>query len=183
MEITFGRDLHGTHTLIDRKMNIVLIGMPGCGKSSVGRCLARIKKMKLVDVDAVIEKQTGKQLQEIIDEMGNEGFLTLEAQTVASLECDGCVIAPGGSAVLTKKGEEALKRLGSLVYLKHPFEELESRVKNLPSRGVTLEPGQTFRQLYDYRVKIYEELADVTIEGEGLSIYETAKAVLSALEK
>lgn len=162
-------------------MNIVLIGMPGSGKSSVGRRLAKLKNMNFVDVDTVIEKKTGKRLQRIIDEVGNAEFLRIEAEAVASLECENCVIAPGGSVVLTEEGEKALKRLGPLVYLRHPYEEIEKRVKNLSTRGVAMERGQSFRDLYDYRVKIYERLADHTVDGDGLSIYETAKAVIEKI--
>ena len=162
-------------------MNIVLIGMPGCGKSSVGKRLAKLKNMDFVDVDTVIEMRTGKRLQQIIDESGNREFLRIEAEVVASLECENCVIAPGGSVVLTEVGATALARLGPMIYLRYPFEEIERRVRNLPTRGVAMEAGQTFRELYDYRVKIYERLADHTLDGVGLSIDETARAVIEKI--
>ena len=164
-------------------MNIVLIGMPGCGKSTVGKRLAKLKGMKFVDVDTVIENDTGKKLQAIIDEVGNEEFLRLEAQTVASLECDNCVIAPGGSTVLTQAGVDALKGLGPLVYLRHSFGEINYRVRNLSTRGVTMEKGQTFRDLYDYRVRIYERVADFTVDCERMSIDAAARAVMEILKK
>ena len=164
-------------------MNVVLIGMPGCGKSTVGKRLAKLKGMSFVDVDTVIENETGKKLQEIIDEVGNEAFLRIEAQALAGLECRNCVVAPGGSTVLTQEGVAALKSLGPLVYLRHSFEEINSRVRNLSTRGVTMEKGQTFRELYDYRVKIYESVADYTVDCERLSVDAAARSIMELLKK
>lgn len=162
-------------------MNIVLIGMPGCGKSSVGKRLAGLRNMKFVDTDTLIEKKTGKNLQRIIDEVGNAEFLRIEAEAIASLECENCVIASGGSAVLTVEGEKALGRLGVLVYLRHSCEEIESRVKNLSTRGVAMDVGQTFRDVYNYRVGIYERAAGIIVDCEKLSIYETAKLIIEKI--
>ncbi len=164
-------------------MNIVLIGMPGCGKSTVGKRLAKLKGMKFVDVDTVIENETGKKLRHIIDEVGNAEFLRIEAQTVASLECENCVIAPGGSTVLTQEGVDALKNLGPLVYLRHSFGEINYRVRNLSTRGVIMERGQTFRDLYNFRVKIYERVADFTVDCERMSVDAAARAVIETLKK
>ena len=115
--------------------------------------------------------------------MGNEAFLRIEAQTLVGLECKNSVVAPGGSTVLTQEGVSALKSLGPLVYLRHSFEEINSRVRNLSTRGVTMEKGQTFRELYDYRVKIYESVADYTVNCEKLSVDATARSIMELLKK
>lgn len=161
--------------------NLVLIGMPGCGKSTVGVVLAKILGWDFVDVDLVIQKRSGKRLQEIIRERGNEGFLEVEADAVESLHCANTVIATGGSAVLNPRGLAHLRELGQLVYLCHPYEEIARRIPNLETRGITLAQGQTLRDLYDYRTPIYEAAADVTVNAERYTIEETARAIQNAV--
>ena len=157
--------------------NLVLVGMPGCGKSTVGVVLAKILGWDFLDVDLLIQKQNGKRLQGLIQELGNEGFLEREADAVGSIDCTRTVIATGGSAVLTPRGLQNLRELGRLVYLCHPYEEIARRIPNLATRGITLEKGQTLKGLYDYRTPIYEAAADLTVDASGCTIEETAQAI------
>ena len=163
-----------------RGKNLVLVGMPGCGKSTVGVVLAKILGWDFVDVDLVIQKQNGKRLQEIIAAEGNEGFLEREADAVESLDCTNTVIATGGSAVLNPRGLKRLRELGKIVYLRHPYEEIARRIPNLATRGITLAPGQTLKDLYDYRTPIYEQAADITVDAENCTIEQTARAIQEA---
>lgn len=163
--------------------NIVLIGMPGCGKSTVGVVLAKILGWDFVDVDLLIQKRYGKRLQEIIEAEGNDGFLEREADTIEQMDCTHTVIATGGSAVLNPRGLERLRQLGRLVYLKHPYEEINRRIPNLATRGITLAAGQTLKDLYDYRTPIYEKAADITIEAADRTIEETAQDIVKATQR
>ena len=161
--------------------NIVLIGMPGSGKSTVGVVLAKILGMDFVDVDLVIQQREGALLQDILDRLGNEKFLELEADVICSLDCRNTVISPGGSAVLVERGAARLKELGTVVYLDVPCAELEVRLSNLASRGVTLAPGQTIADLFAYRRPFYEACADLTVDTRGKTLEETCTAILQAL--
>lgn len=158
--------------------NIILIGMPGSGKSTVGVVLAKMLGYNFIDTDLLIQEQNGALLQDIIDRDGNEAFLETEARSIKTLDCEKSVIATGGSAVLHPEGLKKLKNLGALVYLRHPFGEIDKRISNLDSRGVTLGEGQTLRDLYDYREPIYRSAADITINAEGLEIEETAQKII-----
>ena len=153
--------------------NIVLIGMPGCGKSTVGVLLAKALQMDFIDTDIVLQQQQGKKLQEIIDQVGNDAFLKMEEDCVCGLECDQTIVATGGSVVY---GKEAMRRLhenGLVVYIRLPYEEIERRLSNLATRGVTLKKGQTLRNLYDERIPLYEAEADYTFEPEESDVQET----------
>ncbi len=160
--------------------NLVLIGMPGCGKSTVGVVLAKILGWDFVDVDLVIQNRSGKRLQEMIDLLGNEGFSEQEADAVESLDCTRTVIATGGSAVLNPRGLAKLRQLGRLVYLEHPYWEIESHIKNPESRGIVLKEGQTLKDLFDYRTPIYESVADLKVYVENCTVEEVAGMVRTA---
>lgn len=153
--------------------NIVLIGMPGCGKSTVGVLLAKALQMDFVDTDIVLQQQQGKKLQEIIDQVGNDAFLKLEEDCVCGLECDQTVVATGGSVVYGKDAMRCLHENGLVVYIRLPYEEIERRLSNLATRGVTLKKGQTLRNLYDERIPLYEAEADYTFEPEESDVQET----------
>lgn len=144
--------------------NIVLTGMPGAGKSTVGVVLAKRMGYRFVDSDLVIQDTYGKLLHELIEEHGIEGFWEIEDWVNSGLECDRCVIATGGSAVYGRKAMEHLRSIATVVYLKLPYEEIEHRLGDLGARGVTIHPGQTLRDLYEERVPLYEKYADVTID-------------------
>lgn len=164
-------------------MNITLIGMPGSGKSSVGRLLARRLGYGFLDVDPLIVDAYGKSsLQEVLDTLGNEGFLDAEAEVISTLSCENTVLSPGGSAVLREKGILRLKELGPVVYLKLPCSVLEKRLWNLKRRGVPLAPGQTLQDLYTLREPFYERYADLTVDADQAQPADTVEAIVRALE-
>ncbi|MBQ8233862.1 MAG: shikimate kinase [Lachnospiraceae bacterium] len=150
-----------------RRENIVLIGMPGAGKSTVGVVLAKHLGCRFVDSDLVIQEKYGKLLHELIEEHGVEGFWKIENEVNASLTLEGSVIATGGSVIYGKEAMEHLRLIGQVVYLKLPYEEVAERLGDLNARGVTLMPGQTLRDLYEERIPLYEKYAHVTIDCSG----------------
>lgn len=162
--------------------NIILIGMPGSGKSSVGVVVAKTLGLNFVDVDLLIQSRENALLQDILDRVGMDEFLEIEADTVCSIETENSVIAPGGSAVLCERGAKHLKSLGTMVYLKTDVSDLESHLENLSSRGVARKPGQTIADIYRYRAPFYEKYADITINTAGQSLAETVGKVLDALK-
>ena len=160
-----------------------LIGMPGAGKSTVGVVLAKRLGYSFVDSDLVIQERYGKLLHELIEEKGVEGFWKLENDVNASLTLHKSVIATGGSAVYGAGAMEHLREIGTVVYLKLPYEEIEARLGDLNARGVTLQPGQTLRDLYAERIPLYEQYAHVVISCEGKMlreiVAEIAKQILN----
>ena len=163
------------------KDNIVLIGMPGVGKSTVGVVLAKALGYNFVDADLVIQQQTGKLLCELIAEHGTEGFLEIEDEVNSSIEGYKAVIATGGSAVYCANAMEHYKEIATVLYLSVSYETLEERLGDLKNRGVVLNDGQTLKDLYDERTAYYEKYADVTVNEEVLSIRETIDAVKEKL--
>lgn len=147
--------------------NIVLIGMPGAGKSTIGVVLAKRMGYRFVDSDLVIQEKYGKLLHELIEENGVEGFWKIENDVNAGMETDRSVIATGGSAVYGKYAMEHLRSIATVVYLQLPYEEIVERLGDLNERGVTLKPGQDLQALYEERVPLYEKYAHVTISCEG----------------
>ena len=135
--------------------NIVLIGMPGAGKSTVGVLLAKTLGYAFLDTDLVIQEREGKLLQALVDELGVEAFLEREADAICSVDCVNTVIAPGGSAVCRDRAMEHLKSLGRIVYLHLPLEELEHRLHNISTRGIAMAPGETLAHIYDLRAPLY----------------------------
>ena len=136
------------------KDNIVLIGMPGVGKSTIGVILAKILAYHFLDSDLVIQEREGKRLHQIISEAGTDGFLKIENDVNASLDVKRTIIATGGSAVYGKEAMEHLKGIGEVVYLKADYSTIEKRLGNLEKRGVALKPGQTLKDLYDERTAL-----------------------------
>ena len=159
------------------KRNIILIGMPGAGKSSVGVILAKVLGYEFIDTDLVIQHREKRLLREIIADEGNEGFLAIENEVNATLEADKSVIAPGGSAIYGKEAMEHFKEIGTIVYLKLSYEDLAKRLGNLKGRGVVLKEGQTLKDLYDERSKLYEQYAEITVDESGRDIQGTILAL------
>jgi len=144
--------------------NIVLIGMPGAGKSTVGVILAKALKKTFIDTDLVIQEADGRLLQDIIDAKGPEAFLAIEERAILSQHFENAVVATGGSVVFSRKAMEHLMTSGIVVYLKISFAEMEKRLRNITTRGIVLVKGQGLRDMYDLRVPLYEKYADMTVD-------------------
>ena len=152
--------------------NIILIGMPGCGKSTVGVVLAKALGMDFIDSDLVIQKETGAKLATLIDQHGDAGFRDIENRINAALDAENSIIATGGSVVYGEDAMRHLKAIGTVVYLKLSYEAIEDRLGDLHARGVTIQPGWTLRDLYNERVPLYKKWADVTVDCEHLRLRE-----------
>ena len=152
--------------------NIILIGMPGCGKSTVGVVLAKALGMDFIDSDLVIQKETGAKLATLIEQHGDAGFRDIENRINAALDAENSVIATGGSVVYGEDAMRHLKAIGTVVYLKLSYEAIEDRLGDLHARGVTIQPGWTLRDLYNERVPLYKKWADVTVDCEHLRLRE-----------
>ncbi len=163
--------------------NIILIGMPGVGKSSVGVILAKELGHRFIDSDLEIQEREGRLLKEIIEDDGVDAFLRIEEDVNSSLQAQHSVIATGGSAVYSGAAMAHLSELGTVVYLKLSYDELSSRLDNLAGRGVVLRAGQTLRDIYEERMPLYEKYADVTIDETGLDMEGTLTAILDALKR
>lgn len=157
--------------------NIVLIGMPGAGKSTVGVVLAKSLGFGFLDSDLLIQEKYKKLLHEIIEEQGIEGFWQTENEVNASIETDNTVIATGGSVIYGKEAMEHLKQIGTVVYLKLSCEELAVRLGDLNERGVTLKQGQDLKGLYLERIPYYEKYADLIIDCEGEMIRDIVQKI------
>lgn len=157
--------------------NIVLIGMPGVGKSTIGVILAKQLGYQFVDADLLIQQQEKRLLHQIITQEGIEGFLAIENRVNASIDAERSVIATGGSVVYGKEAMEHLRSIGTVVYLKLSYEALQSRLRNLKDRGVVLREGQTLLDLYQERTPLYEKYADLVIDEEGLDIEQTREQI------
>lgn len=162
--------------------NIVLIGMPGCGKSTVGVLLAKALGMDFIDTDVVFQAKEGRKLQSIIDEIGIDAFLQREEEAILGFSCDKTVIATGGSVVYGKKAMKHLHEKGTVVYISLPYAEIERRLSNLATRGVTLREGQTLYDLYQERIPLYEAEADIVFDAAGLEIENTVASIASRIE-
>lgn len=164
-----------------KKKNIILIGMPGCGKTTIGTEISETLGYGYIDSDSVIVAREGKRLNEIIEEVGREAFLDIEAKVNSELCADRCVIATGGSVIYRDFAMQKLKEMGTVVYLKHPFEVIKSRLGDLKKRGVALKEGFTLKDLYEERTPLYEKYADVIVEMPNGSIADSVIAVVKAL--
>ena len=161
--------------------NIILIGMPGCGKSTVGVVLAKALGMDFVDSDLVIQKQTGKRLIQIIEEYGDDGFRDIENRINAGLTAENSIIATGGSVIYGEEAMRHLKEIGTVVYLKLSCEAIEERLGDLHARGVTIHPGWTLQDLYNERCPLYEKWADLTVDCERLMLREVVQTIAAAM--
>lgn len=161
--------------------NVVLIGMPGCGKSTVGVLLAKTLGMSFVDTDVVLQAKERRKLQTIINEIGIDAFLLREEEAILGLDCDRTVVATGGSVVYGRRAMAHLHAHGIVVYIRLPYEIIQSRLLNLATRGVTLRPGQTLRDLYDERVPLYEAEADIVFDAQSGDIEQTVERIAACL--
>lgn len=158
--------------------NIILIGMPGCGKSTVGVLLAKAMGFRFIDTDITIQERTGMLLQEIIDTKGLDWFCIEEERAIMSVaEEGGCVIATGGSAVYSRSAMLHLKEHGYVYYLSLSVEQVERRLHNIKTRGIAMRPGDSIEDVFRRRRALYEEYADITVECQGKSIEETVEEI------
>ncbi|MCH5259886.1 MAG: shikimate kinase [Lachnospiraceae bacterium] len=161
--------------------NIILIGMPGAGKSTVGVVLAKKLGYAFVDSDLVIQAKEGRLLYEIIAERGIEGFWSAEEEVNISIDADRTVIATGGSVVYGSRAMEHFKQMGTVIYLQLSCDAIADRLGNLNERGVTLRDGQGLEELYAERVPLYEKYADTTVNCEHLTIREIVEQIVQGL--
>lgn len=163
--------------------NIVLIGMPGVGKSTAGVVLAKVLGYEFIDADLIIQQQEGKLLREIIAEVGTDGFIEVENRVNSQIEVEKSVIATGGSVVYGKEAMQHLREIGTVVYLKVSYNILEKRLHDIKGRGVVLKDGQDLRGLYEERVPLYEKYADITVCEDNLNVEQTIEKITEQLNK
>ena len=163
--------------------NIVLIGMPGAGKSTVGVVLAKNLGMSFVDSDLLIQEQKGKKLSELIEEHGKEGFLQIEEEVNASIRVQNTIIATGGSAVYSEKAMKHLKEIATVIYLELSEPAIEDRLGDLAKRGVVLPDGFTLQDLYNERVPLYKKYADIVIQCDNISIRRVVDVIAGKMQR
>ncbi len=163
--------------------NIILIGMPGSGKSTLGVLLARAMNYRFVDTDLLIQEREGRLLCEIIEEEGLERFLEIEGEVNEGLSVERTVIAPGGSAIYHEAAMKHFSEIGTIVYLHVPVSELGKRLGDLKRRGVVLKEGQSLQTLYEERQVYYERYAEVTVNVTGQEIGDVLAELKEKLEK
>ncbi len=158
-------------------MNIILIGMPGAGKSTIGVIAAKMANLHFLDTDLLIQQRENEYLWKIIDKKGVDYFLQLEETTILNTFFDHHVIATGGSAVFSEKAMAYLKSKGTVVFLDVPLKELQKRVNNFITRGVVSRNGRSLAEIYEERYPLYQKYADVTIKCSGKSMEQIASIV------
>lgn len=163
--------------------NIILIGMPACGKSVTGVILAKSLKMNFIDADLLIQERAGKSLQDIINADGIETFKSIEEDVLNAINVKNTVIATGGSAVYYDSAMRHLKENGVVVYIEASIATIKKRLKNIRTRGVAMEKGQTIDSLYKMRVPLYEKYADCTVRSHRYRAENTVEDIISGLEK
>ena len=160
--------------------NIILVGMPSCGKSTVGVVLAKTMNKGFVDTDILIQQREGCTLQDIINEKGNDYFHRTEEQVLLDFDEEDYVVATGGSAIYFDSAMEHFKKKGKVVYLQVSLDTVLTRLNNIKTRGVTLEKGQTLGDLYNQRIPLYEKHADIVIGADGLTVEEVVERIMEA---
>ena len=139
------------------KKNLIFIGMPAVGKSTVGIVVAKRLGMQFIDTDLLIQEQEKKLLCEIIAEVGEDGFIEIENRVNADVDAENAVISPGGSVIYCEEAMKHFKEIGTVVYLKASYRTIKERIRSPKKRGVVLREGQTFRDLYEERTKLFEQ--------------------------
>jgi shikimate kinase len=164
-------------------MNLVLIGMPGAGKSTIGVILAKISGKSFIDTDLLIQQSEKRLLQQIINEDGVASFLVVEARTILNLKVDQAVIATGGSAVYSRAAMDWLRQNGIIIYLQLPFGEIERRIGNMASRGIAIGKDQPLLELYRERTPLYEKYADILVDSADCSVETAVERTVAAIAK
>ncbi len=163
--------------------NVILIGMPACGKSITGVVLAKTMRKSFIDTDLLIQEKEERPLQEIINESGNDYFRKVEEEVLCSVDTSNSVISTGGSAIYYDTAMKHLKEQGTIVYLKVSLETIEARLNNIKTRGVTMEKGATIASLYEERIPLYEKYADIIIDADGFEVEDTVEAIINSVNK
>lgn len=163
--------------------NIILIGMPGAGKSTVGVLLAKVLGMNFIDSDLLIQEQERRLLKDIIAEEGLEGYLKVENQVNREINAEHSVIATGGSVVYCPEAMEHLSRIGTIIYIRLEFDTIDARLGNIRQRGVVLKDGQNLRSLYEERCPLYEKYAHMIVDGEGLSMEDVLDHIITLIRQ
>lgn len=161
------------------KDNIVLIGMPGAGKSTVGVLLAKALNYEFLDTDITIQKKSGKKLYEMINESGIDYFISYENEVLQSVDATRTIIATGGSAIFGAEAMEHLSDIGTIVYIKLSCEEIIRRVNNIKTRGIAMKHGKTMCDVYEERTPLYEKYADIIVDAENTTIEECVEKIIS----
>lgn len=161
--------------------NIILIGMPGCGKSTCGVLAAKLMCKKFIDTDLIIQQGENMRLQQIINERGSEYFAQCEEKYVSTVDEHNCVIATGGSVVYSEKAMEHLRSIGKVIYLKISLENMKKRIRNLSTRGILLKDGYTLDDMYEERCALYEKYADEVINCDDKHSVEQTAAMIAGV--
>ena len=165
------------------KNNLILIGMPAVGKSTVGVLLAKRLGFTFVDTDLLIQRSEGCLLQELIGRLGTHGFCDLEAAHVCKLAAEQSIIATGGSVVYRPETMDHLECLGTLIWLTIDLDGLVSRLEKLDERGVVHLPGQSIEQLYEERIPLYQKYAQISVDTSRKTPDQVVQSVLEKLGK
>lgn len=163
--------------------NVILIGMPAVGKTTIGKRIASQLNMLFIDTDDVIRNACMTTLPELLDKYGLDGFKTIEERVICACNYTNTVIATGGSAVYGAKAMAHLKENGVVVYLKISYEEIVKRLRKMKSRGVAIKDGQTLSELYEERKILYEKYADIIVGVDGNSVEQTLKNCLAKIKE
>ena len=180
-QASFYRRLSSPREPPSKNETLILIGMPGSGKSTVGRALSRSMKYPFIDLDNVIESRAGQTLEKIIAEIGFDEFLELEAEAAREFQENNVVLATGGSVVYKPAAMLALREMGTIIYLQTPVKELHQRLSDLTQRGVVLQKSQSLEDLYQEREPLYECYYDIKVTTSDLSVEQTVTEILSRL--
>jgi len=163
------------------KTNVVLIGMPGSGKSTSGILLAKTLGLSFTDTDLLIQQQEGILLQELVNQKGFFEFVEIEERIVSEISVSRSVISTGGSVVYSEKSMDRFQKIGVIVYLDVSFPEIMRRIQNISTRGIALKDGQSLENLYDERLPLYQKYADLTVSGDGKTIEEMVTEIAEKL--
>lgn len=161
--------------------NIILIGMPASGKSTIGVLLAKALGMNFLDTDIYIQALQSQSLQQIIDTQGIDAFCRIEQDSLLLLQTENTLIATGGSVVYSPEAMARLKGLGTVIFLDITLDEIKKRLTNISTRGVVKEPGQDLESLYKKRLPLYKQFADITIDCNELNHEQTVEAIINNL--
>lgn len=163
------------------KSNIILIGMPGCGKSTCGVLAAKALLKNFFDTDLLLQGLEQERLQNIIDDKGIDYFLSAEERAILSLDINATVIATGGSVVYSEKAMQHLRSMGKVVYLHLEYETMVKRINNITTRGVVLKQGTTLEDMYKERLPLYEKYADKVVYCDNNTVEQTVEQIVDAL--